>query len=82
MIELLTTKNIYVMKKKTGLHGFLNKIGGYGCLERMGAVNRVRNKKYGGLVKVCTPIIAPLVKLFEQFVMSSNTSTSGRKVTA
>ena len=46
--------------EKNGLCGFLNKIGGYGFLEKMGAVNGVRNQKYGGWRKVDTPIIAPI----------------------
>jgi len=57
MLEPLMTKNICY--GKTGRYSFLNKIGAYGCLEKMGAVNGLRNKKYGGLRKVGTPIIVP-----------------------
>ena len=47
------------MLRKNGHYSFLNKIGGYSCLEQMRAVNSVRNKNYCGLRKVCTPIITP-----------------------
>jgi len=44
---------------KKGSFSVLVKIGGYGFIEKKGAVNGARNKKYGGLRKVRTPIIAP-----------------------